>query len=137
MLNCSHTHCGPVVTGVTPIIYDLDTQQQTAVNGYTKSLADKLVFLVKAALKDLRPATLAFGEGQATFGANRRILRVKAPEGAPKPPAPVDHGVPVLVVRDANDTLRAVLFGYACHRSRAATGTGARPTAWSVTGGGG
>ena len=115
VLNCSHTHSGPVVAGVTPLVYDLDVQQQAAVDDYAKTLADKLVFLVEAAVKDLRPARLAFGEGQATFGANRRAMRVKAPEGAPKPPAPVDHGVPVLAVRDEKDALRAVLFGYACH----------------------
>lgn len=115
VLNCSHTHSGPVVAGVTPLVYDLDAQQQAAVDGYTRTLADKLVLLVEAVVKDLRPARLAFGEGRATFGANRRAARVKAPEGAPNPPASVDHNVPVLVVRGEKDALRAVLFGYACH----------------------
>ncbi|MFA5189609.1 MAG: neutral/alkaline non-lysosomal ceramidase N-terminal domain-containing protein [Verrucomicrobiia bacterium] len=115
VLNCSHTHSGPVVAGVTPLVYDLDAGQQKTVDDYAKTLADKLVLLVEAAVKDLQPAKLAFGEGQATFGANRRAMRVKVPEGAPKPPAPVDHTVPVLTVRDEKDALRAVLFGYACH----------------------
>jgi len=113
ILNCSHTHSGPVVAGVTPLVYDLTPEQQAAVDGYTKTLADKIVSLVEAAVKDLRPATLAFGEGKATFGANRRAMRMKVPPDSPN--APVDHGVPVLAVRDENDALRAVLFGYACH----------------------
>jgi hypothetical protein len=115
VLNCSHTHCGPVVAGVTPLVYDLNAEQQAAVDGYAKTLADRLVALVGAAVQDFRPAKLAFGEGQAGFGANRRAMRFKTQDGAPEPPAPVDHGVPVLAVRDQHDVLRAVLFGYACH----------------------
>jgi hypothetical protein len=115
VINCSHTHSGPVIAGVTPLVYDLDAEQQAAVDGYTEDLADELVALVGTAVADLRPAQLAFGEGQATFGANRRAMRVQVAEGDPKPPAPVDHGVPVLAVRDENGSLQAVLFGYACH----------------------
>jgi hypothetical protein len=32
-------------------------------------------------------------------------------------PGPVDHDVPVLAVRAANGSLRAVVFGYACHNT--------------------
>lgn len=121
VLNCSHTHSGPVVAGVTPLVYDLNTQQQAAVDAYAKNLENQVVEMIVTAVKDLRPATLAFGEGKATFGANRRALRAKAPAAqqpaAPSRPAPVDHGVPVLVVRDAQGQLRAVLFGYACHNT--------------------
>ena len=116
LLNCSHTHSGPVVASVTPIVYDMDDRQQAAVEQYARELADRIVLAVEAAAKDLRPARLAFGEGRAAFGANRRAMRVKTPDGAPKPPAPVDHGVPVLVIRDAQTgAARALLFGYACH----------------------
>jgi len=113
VLNVSHTHSGPVVAGVTPLVYDLTPEQQAAVDDYAKALADKLVTLAETAIKDLRPARLAFGEGKATFGANRRATRLKVPPDSPK--APVDHGVPVLAVRDETDSLQAVLFGYACH----------------------
>jgi hypothetical protein len=36
---------------------------------------------------------------------------------APNPHGSVDHVVPVLRVRDENDRLLAVLFGYACHNT--------------------
>ena len=121
VLNCSHTHSGPVVAGVTPLVYDLDPQQQAKVDAYAKNLEDELVLLVAAAAKDLRPAALAFGEGRATFGANRRAMRAKAASptqpAAPSLPAPVDHGVPVLQVRDDHGGVRAVVFGYACHNT--------------------
>jgi neutral ceramidase len=116
VLNCSHTHSGPVVAGVTPLVYNLDAQQQAAVTAYAQTLEDNLVQVIEAAASDLRPATLAFGEGQCGFAANRRAQRVQ-PQAAATPPAPVDHGVPVLVVRGNGDSLRAVLFGYACHNT--------------------
>lgn len=115
LLNCSHTHSGPVVAGVTPLVYGLDAQQQAAVDAYARTLEDRLVEVIEAAAKDLRPAALGFGEGQCGFAANRRAQRVKPP--AAPPPAPVDHGVPVLTVRGADGSLRAVLFGYACHNT--------------------
>lgn len=117
VLNCSHTHSGPVVAGVTPLVYDLNEQQQAAVAAYAKSLEDGLVAVIEAAAQDLRPAALALGEGQCGFAINRRAQRVKPQPGTDPPPAPVDHGVPVLGVRGEDDALRAVLFGYACHNT--------------------
>jgi hypothetical protein len=115
VLNCSHTHSGPVVAGVTPLVYDLTPQQQEVVAAYARDLESELAAAIEMAVKDLRPATLAFGEGKATFGANRRAMRVKPKPGDPPPPAPVDHGVPVLAVRGEDGSLRAAMFGYACH----------------------
>lgn len=114
IFNSSHTHCGPVVAGVTPIVYDLDAGQQAAVDAYSEKLKSQLVALVEEAAKGLFPAGLSYGEGEATFGANRRAMRGRADRG-PDPAAPVDHGVPVLSVRDGEGALRAIVFGYACH----------------------
>ena len=119
IFNSSHTHCGPVIAGVTPIVYNLDADQQEAVDAYTEKLKDKLVDLISAAAKDLGPADLLHGEGKATFGANRRAMRgMKNP--SPDPAAPCDHAVPVIVARDPDGKLRAVLFGYACHATTTA-----------------
>ncbi len=117
VLNCSHTHSGPVVAGVTPLVYDLDAQQQAAVAAYAQTLEDGLVAVIEAAAKDLRPGKLLFSEGQCGFAANRRAQRIKPQAETAPPPAPVDHGVPVLVIRGEDDSLRAVLFGYACHNT--------------------
>ncbi len=72
-----------------------------------------------AALARLAPATLAAGEGRATFAVNRRNNReADVPDllakGVPLK-GPVDHTVPVMTVTRADGNMMAVLFGYACH----------------------
>lgn len=117
VLNCSHTHSGPVVAGVTPLVYDLNAEQQAAVAAFAQNLENRLVEVIEAAVKDLRPGKVAFGEGECKFAANRRTQRLLAQAPGAQPPSPVDHGVPVLVVRGKDDSLRGVLFGYACHNT--------------------
>jgi len=109
VFNFSHTHCGPVecVNDGALVTYGLNAEQQAAVNRYTQTLEDKLVKLIEEASKRLRPGKLAYGEGEVTFAKNRRERYL--------PDGPVDHTVPVLRVRDENDKLLVVLFGYACH----------------------
>ena len=117
LLNCSHTHSGPVVAGVTPLVYDLDAEQQAAVAAYAQTLEDSLVQVIEAAVEDLQPGRLTCGEGESNSAANRRAQRVPAKTPDAQPPASVDHGVPVLVIRDEDDSLRGILFGYACHNT--------------------
>lgn len=109
LINFSHTHCGPVTrTGDGALVtYPLNAQQRADVNAYTRTLEEKLVRLIEEACGTMRPAELAFGEGKATFAANRRERY--------KPNGPVDHIVPVLRVTDEDGRLLAALFGYACH----------------------
>jgi neutral ceramidase len=63
----------------------------------------------------LSPADLAFGQGSAAIGSNRRRLR----DGTRQLPGVVDQDVPVLTVRAPHGDLRAVVFGYACHATAA------------------
>ena len=90
MLAASHTHCGPVVDDQLSVAYDLDADQRDAIAAYTARSNRRSPTLVGEALGRLAPATLAFGEGRATFGANRRIAFL--------PPGPVDPAVPILRV---------------------------------------
>jgi hypothetical protein len=46
---------------------------------------------------------------------NRRTPTETGFRNHPYPDGPVDHDVPVLIARDADKQLKAVLFGYACH----------------------
>lgn len=118
LFNSSHTHTGPVVRPNLTIMYDLSPENDRAVKDYAQQLAGKLFSLVGAALGDLKPARLYFGQGAAGFATNRRQ---RNPDGTVRigvnPEGPVDRSVPVLRVDDEAGKTRAVLFGYACHNT--------------------
>jgi neutral ceramidase len=109
MLAASHTHCGPVVDDQLSVAYDLDAAQRSAIAAYTASLESTIAGLVGTAFERLEPVDLAYGEGRATFGANRRAQFL--------PPGPVDPAVPVLRVTRADRRPLAIIFGYACHNT--------------------
>jgi hypothetical protein len=119
-INCSHTHTGPVVArNLRPMHYlQLDAEQTKLVDAYSHFLEERIVQVVADAIKRLAPAEVAWGSGQATFAVNRRTnVEANVPmlreQGLLK--GPVDHGVPVLTVRNEARELVAVAFGYACH----------------------
>ena len=119
MLTYSHNHCGPRLTADLEDYYPVEPEQARLVDAYTARVEGLLVELVGAALKDLAPAALATGRGEATFAVNRRNNReadvpALLAKGEPLK-GPVDHAVPVLTVTAPGGKLRAVLFGYACH----------------------
>lgn len=117
-LCASHTHSGPVIRGNLVPMFSLDDDQTARVMNYKAKLADNLVRVVGEALASVEPSRLTWGIGTAEFSVNRR----NNPEGqVPKRRqenalvGPVDHDVPVLVVRDSDGQLRAIVAGYACH----------------------
>lgn len=107
-INSSHTHSGPVTGMVLRPAYPMGPEHEPAIQRYTAKLLDQVVDVIGAALADLKPATLTFGQGNLGFATNRRrtVLRHQ--------PGPVDQDVPVLVVKSGSAT-RAIVFGYACH----------------------
>ena len=117
LLSSSHTHCGPAVRKNLAVLYDFDDDSRRRVDAYGAQLVERLVEVAAAALADLSPATLSVGHGSAGFAVNRRQ---PTPEGfriGVNREGPVDHDVPVLKVTAEDGTLRAVLFGYACHNT--------------------
>jgi hypothetical protein len=120
-LTNSHNHCAPAVRGELEDYYPLDDEQRNCVYEYSDWLEREIVATIDRALTKLEPARLAAGEGVCTFAVNRRnnreaeIPAILARGG--RPMGPVDHTVPVLAVRDPNDKLLAVVFGYACHNT--------------------
>jgi hypothetical protein len=118
LLNVSHTHCGPVVGHNLGSMYFLDDRQRQLVADYARTLQGKLIAVAGDALKDLAPAQLAWGNGQAGFAVNRRNNKeaeVPKLREAGTLKGPVDHDLPVLAVRDLKGKLRAIVCGYACH----------------------
>ena len=105
LMNASHTHCGPA--------YGRDDASD-----YFDSLAKTLVELIGRSLEQLQPASLAYGHARCSVAMNRRTPSDQGFVNHPNPNGPVDHTVPVLSVHDpSDDSLRAVVFGYACHNT--------------------
>jgi hypothetical protein len=117
VLNSSHTHTGPVVRANLATMYNLSPDQQRAVDEYTRDLTDALVSVASAALGDLKPAKVEFGRSTAGFAANRRQFTPKGVAFGTHPTGPVDHEVPVLRITGPDGSIRAILFGYACHNT--------------------
>lgn len=103
----SHSHTTPKVNGACDTIFcmDIPPEHQANIDRYTAELADHLEAAALKALADRKPATLSWAVGKVGFAKNRR------PEGGP-----VDHSLPMLVVKSAqDDSLRAIYVSYACH----------------------
>ncbi len=117
LLNSSHTHTGPLIRRNLNLMFELKPEEQQAVDEYAARLADRVVELVGAALQDLAPAQVSFGNGAAGFAINRRERTPKGMRIGTNAGGPTDHDVPVLKVAGPDGRLRAVLFGYACHNT--------------------
>jgi neutral ceramidase len=119
MLTFSHNHCGPRLGDDLIDYYPVDEEQEQLVAAYTAEMVTLMADTIGEALGRLAPASLAQGEGKATFAVNRRNNKeADVPQLlAERKPlvGPVDHSVPVLSVTDPGGGTIAVLFGYACH----------------------
>jgi hypothetical protein len=116
LLNSSHTHTGPMIRGNLEM-FDLEPHHREDVNEFTAALTERLVSVISASMADLKPANLAFGNGRATFGQNRRE---KTPTGiriGQNPGGPTDADVPVLRITSPDGKIIAAIFGYACHNT--------------------
>lgn len=114
----THTHGSPEVgalinhlqcRGDYPVDYHfsdslLSLDQLIHIAEFNELLSEKLEEVALAALKDRKPALVAWGQGYASFAVNRRTAG-----------GPVDRSLPVLRVTDLDGALRAVLVNYACH----------------------
>lgn len=118
MLSTSHTHCGPVVGRNLLTMYNFSEVEHKKVIAYADDLHVKIVDLVGAAVKSLKPAQVTWNNGHTTFATNRRTNKeaeVPKMRDLGKLKGPVDHEVPVLCVRDSAGKVQAIAFGYACH----------------------
>jgi hypothetical protein len=103
----SHSHTTPKVNGASDTIFSepIPPEQQKQIDRYTGELTDAIEKVALAALADRKPARLTWAVGEVKFAMNRRT-----------PGGPVDHRLPMLVVKSAdNDAIRAIYVTYACH----------------------
>lgn len=121
LLLSSHTHCGPVLANNLESLYPLDAAGLKLVADYTRRLEETVVAIAERAARSLAPVVLEAGEGICRFAVNRRNNRegeVPRLRQSGSLEGPVDHRVPVLVVKSAEGKRPvAVVFGYACHNT--------------------
>lgn len=105
-LTYTHSHTTPKVNGAADNLFSepVPAEHQAHIDRYTRELTDWVTLAAERAVQDLRPARLQWQVGTVEFARNRRT-----------PGGPVDHDLPVLVVRDEAGQLRAVYLSYACH----------------------
>ena len=105
-INSSHTHTAPMLRGVAPTLFSgpIPDEHWQRVDRYTAELTDKLTSVALAALNDRSPARLSCGIGSVKFAINRRTKG-----------GPVDHDLPLLVVKQIDGAIRAIYVNYACH----------------------
>lgn len=118
VLACSHTHTSPVVGSNLITMYPLDDEQRKRVESYTELLGKTIVGLAGEAIEDLEDVHLSWGQGEAGFAVNRRENVQDQAEELRQEMAlkgPVDHDVPVLLLKTGGGEVRGVVFGYACH----------------------
>jgi hypothetical protein len=118
VLACSHTHSGPVVGTNLLTMYKLDDDQTRRVVEYERFLETAVVNLADLAFSRLEAVELSWGIGCCDFAVNRRNNKeADVPELRRRLSlkGPVDHDVPVLKAARANDSIVAIVFGYACH----------------------
>ena len=118
VLSTSHTHTGPVVGKNLGSMYVLSEDQAVLVMQYRKFLIQSVVDVVARAYEDVVPAELSYGQSTAGFAVNRRNNReadVPQLRESGQLKGPIDHAAPVLAVRNSDDRLKAIVFGYACH----------------------
>src|SRR5262245_3038256 len=86
----THTHTAPMISGMAPTLFGvpIPTEHQERIDRYTRELLDNLEKVALAALADRKPARLSWGIGRLGLATNRRTRG-----------GPVDHDLPVLVVR--------------------------------------
>lgn len=115
LINCSHTHSGPVLDHVLTSIYPLDKANKAVIAAYGTWLADQLIQLSVQAVKDMEPVQLFAKNGVSRVQVNRRSNQEKDIDKLKELKGPNDFAVPVFKVQTFSGKLKAIVFGYACH----------------------
>ena len=111
ILAASHTHSGPVLKDnlFPSLSYGLNAAQLTNVDAYTLLFKSKVVQAIRDAMNALTPVTLSYGS--AVMGPGYVQYRTNAYSGnetnLPQ--------IPVLVLRKADATILATVFGFTSH----------------------
>lgn len=112
LINCSHTHLGPMLPGWKIEDADQDRIQQR----YVATLEESLAGLCGLAVANSQPARIGAGRGTAAIGINRRE---RLPQGGimigENPAGAVDREVSVLRIDDLQGRPLATVTAAGCH----------------------
>ncbi|MGH2648338.1 MAG: neutral/alkaline non-lysosomal ceramidase N-terminal domain-containing protein, partial [Ginsengibacter sp.] len=117
IINCSHTHSGPVIENSLTNIYPLDEAQGKKIKKYTEELEKKIVALAASAFKSMEPVEVFSENGLARFQVNRRNNNEPSLLFQEELKGPNDYAVPVIKVINKTGSIIAIAFGYACHNT--------------------
>lgn len=117
LINSSHTHSGPMIWPSLEMIGDYNDSTIKKFREYKNFLVEKIVESVKQAHNNMFDAKLSSGHGTAAFAMNRREWKNGKVINGKNPKGNIDHDVPVLKVENMQGTVKAILFGYACHNT--------------------
>ncbi len=123
LMNCSHTHCGPVCARQCRDFGDVPSRTEHAqrIEAYFVRLRDQIVEGIGTAIADLEQVKVGYSYARCVFAMNRRLPSSTGYQNSPYPAGPVDHEVPILRVESPDGKkLKAVVFGYACHNTTTA-----------------
>ncbi|MDR2764406.1 MAG: neutral/alkaline non-lysosomal ceramidase N-terminal domain-containing protein [Tannerella sp.] len=115
ILNCSHTHSGPVLPGILTDIYPLSEEEEEKINRYGVFFEKQIIDVVLKASRSLEPVSLHAANGVARMQVNRRNNSERDLSRQTELKGPNDFAVPVLKVTGRSGQLKAIVFGYACH----------------------
>ncbi len=115
VLNCSHTHSGPLLKNSYMYLYPLNKEQTENVDRYTEWFMEQVVRLGMEASQRLEPVNIFSQNGTVRFQVNRRNNKESELTNITPLNGPNDYSVPVLKVEDKTGNIKAVVFGYACH----------------------
>ncbi len=115
ILNCSHTHSGPVLYDPVSNTYPLNDDQIKGIKAYSDKFENMVVEMVGKAITSMEPARIFSGNGVTRFQVNRRNNPEAQSTTINDLNGPNDYAVPVLKVLNTSGDLMAVAFGYACH----------------------
>ncbi len=119
-LCATHDHCAPHLTGLLPGIFGdaLPDAHRRRINEYTARLTGKLTDLAREAVRNCQPRSVFRGTGKVGFAINRRkVVDGRWTGWGNDPNGAVDHSLPLLCVRNPDDSIAAVMVSYACHNT--------------------
>lgn len=122
LINVSHTHCGPFVRPTGNDLWDIPPEYQAKIAPYVQWLQEQCIVTAGKALADMKPAVVTFSSVamQYPFSVCRRVptengIVFRSTPSTYYTGGPRDDTVPVIRVSAPDGSVRAVLFGYACH----------------------